>query len=190
MRLGLTLLALSCAISCPSREASVPPVDRADATAAATEPEFRPTATIQELMDGTLDPAADVLWDAVATISRRDGVEERRPQTDEQWWEVRRHALLLLEATNLLILGEREVSRSYLPGSDYGDLDSNAIKEKIAANRPAFVAFAHGVHDATSQMLRAIDAHDADKLFELGSQLDQACESCHMVFWFPKRTGP
>lgn len=158
------------------------------AAASAEESAFRLTATVQELMDAELDPAADFLWDSVATISRVGGVEERQPRTDEEWQEVRRHALQLLEATNLLVMSGRQVSRTFLPGSvDGGDLDSQQIQAKIDAQRPAFNAFAHGVHDAGSQMLRAIDAHDATSLFDLGSVLDQACENCHTTFWFPNQ---
>ena len=141
-------------------------------------------------MDAELDPAADFLWDSVASISRYDGIEERRPRSEADWQEVRRHALRLLEATNLLVIPGRPVSRAYLPGSADGDLDSDAIAAKIKDNRAAFVAFAHGVHAAGTQLLDAIDARDADALFDRGSLLDQACENCHLTFWFPKRPAP
>jgi cytochrome c556 len=90
----------------------------------------------------------------------------------------------------LLVIDGRRVSRSYLPGSTDGDLDSTAIEAKIAANRAAFVAFAHGVHAAGMRVLDAIDARDADALFDRGSELDQACENCHLTFWFPNRPAP
>jgi hypothetical protein len=141
-------------------------------------------------MDAELDPAADFLWDSVASISRYDGIEERRPRNEADWQEVRRHALRLLEATNLLVIEGRRVSRTYMPASADGDLDSDAMQAKIDANRPAFVGFAHGVHAAGMQLLDAIDARDADALFDRGSQLDQACENCHLTFWFPKRPAP
>lgn len=33
--------------------------------------------------------------------------------------------------------------------------------------------------------LAAIDAKDADRLFQLGGEIDAACEACHVVFWYP-----
>ncbi|MET0390028.1 MAG: hypothetical protein ABW321_28905 [Polyangiales bacterium] len=156
------------------------------AAAAPTQPAFRLTASIHDLMEGVIDPSADVLWDSVATISRQSGVEERRPRTDEEWNEVRRHAVILLEATNLLIMEGRRVSHTYLPASGYGgDLDSTQMQARIDANRPLFIAFARGVHDAGSAVLRAVDARDPDAVFDTGSALDQACENCHTTFWYP-----
>jgi hypothetical protein len=67
-------------------------------------------ASIRELMDAEVDPAADYLWASVASISTKAGLEERQPRTEEAWHEVRRHAVTLVEATNLLIMKGRRVS--------------------------------------------------------------------------------
>ena len=45
--------------------------------------QFRPTATIKDIMDSMVDPSADTLWESVATIVSAAGTEERRPKTDE-----------------------------------------------------------------------------------------------------------
>lgn len=140
-------------------------------------------------MDAELDPAADFLWDSVASISRVSGIEERQPHNEEEWLEVRRHALRLLESTNLLVMKGRRVSATYIPASGYGgDLDSTQMQQRIDANRPAFNGFARGVHSAGLQLLDAIDARDAARLFDVGSVLDQACENCHTTFWYPSST--
>ena len=55
-------------------------------------------------MDSMVDPSADFLWESVATIVTRKGTEERRPRTDDEWKAVRRAAITLMEATNLLIM--------------------------------------------------------------------------------------
>src|SRR5437764_65820 len=46
----------------------------------ASEPPYRLTATIQDLMDGIIDPSADVLWDSVAYIATTKGIEDRQPR--------------------------------------------------------------------------------------------------------------
>src|SRR3954470_23158627 len=74
---------------------------------------FRLTASIRELMDSEVDPAADFIWASVASISTRAGLEERQPRTDEEWLEVRRHAITLIEASNLLVMKGRRVSHTY-----------------------------------------------------------------------------
>ncbi|MEE8130995.1 MAG: hypothetical protein V3T48_11935, partial [Vicinamibacterales bacterium] len=57
---------------------------------------FRPTATIQDIMLSMVDPSADGIWEAVATIITYDGVEERRPRTDEDWERLRHEAVRLV----------------------------------------------------------------------------------------------
>ena len=69
-------------------------------------------ATIKDIMDAVVDPAADVLWESVATIVSAAGTEERRPKTDEDWANVRRNAIRLVEGPNLLVMEGRHVARS------------------------------------------------------------------------------
>ena len=66
------------------------------------ESPFEITATIRELMDSTVDPASDAVWDSVGVTSTRKGVEEAQPKTGEDWAAVRRHAVTLLESLNLV----------------------------------------------------------------------------------------
>src|SRR6058998_1516593 len=74
-------------------------------------PEYRPTATVKDIMDSIVDPSADVLWDSVVTIVSAAGIEEKRPRTEEEWLTVRRSAVQLIEATNLLLIPGRHVAR-------------------------------------------------------------------------------
>jgi hypothetical protein len=153
-------------------------------------PPFRLLASIRELMDSEVDPAADFLWGSVASISTRAGLEERQPRTDEEWLEVRRHAVTLSEAPNLLIMRGRHVSASYAPAAGAGELDSNDVQKKIDENPQAFVALAQNLQDAAVKTLGAIDAKDPVALFELGGTIDEACEACHVTFWYPNRVLP
>src|SRR5882757_4932446 len=51
-----------------------------DAAGASRMPRAVPAdATIRQLMSGQVDPAADALWNSVATIVSATGIEERRP---------------------------------------------------------------------------------------------------------------
>src|SRR5436189_5377630 len=72
--------------------------------------EYRPTATIKDIMDSMVDPGADYIWDSVETVVSAKGVEEKLPRTDEEWKEVRRHAVMLMEATNALQIPGRHVA--------------------------------------------------------------------------------
>src|SRR5262252_3593924 len=58
--------------------------------------EYRTTATIKDIMDSMVDPGADYIWESVETVVSAKGVEEKAPHTDEDWKEVRRHAIMLM----------------------------------------------------------------------------------------------
>ena len=47
-----------------------------------SSPPYQPTASIQDIMLELIDPAADTIWESVATIVTFDNIEERRPSTD------------------------------------------------------------------------------------------------------------
>ena len=188
MKMSLSLV-LSCALlpvfsACSS--APSPTAKLSAAAASSVEPEYRPTATIKDLMDAEIDYNSDWLWDAVSTEISAKGVIDKRPRTDEDWKEARNHAIALLEATNLLQMPGRAVAKpgekSENPGIEEGPEE---IKALMDADRATWIKYAHGLYDATKLVLDAIEKKDAEQMLDLGDQLDQACEKCHMHYWYP-----
>ena len=108
-------------------------------------PDMRPVASVLDLMLGQIDPAADFLWESVATISGPKGVEERQPRTDAEWAEVRYKALMVIEGANMLMVEGRQVAHPGQqleePGgaTDYTPAQAQA---EIDKDRASFVAFA------------------------------------------------
>lgn len=147
-------------------------------------------ASLQEVMDGIVDPAADDLWGAVETTLTRDGVEEKQPRTPEEWAEVRRKAVTLIEASTLLAIDGRRVAVKPFPAEAAGALDSQHIQQRIRANHPAFIGFAGALRSAAQQALAAIDARDPVALVQAGGALDGVCEGCHTAFWYPDQVIP
>ena len=147
-------------------------------------------ASLQEVMDGIVDPSADELWGAVETTVTSTGVEEKQPHTSEEWADVRRKAITLLEASTLLAIEGRQVAVKPFPAEAAGALDSQQIQARIAANRPAFVGFAGALRSAARQSLAAIDAKDPAALVKAGGVLDEVCEGCHRTFWYPDQVIP
>jgi hypothetical protein len=151
-----------------------------------TDAEYRTTSTVKDIMDSMVDPGADFIWDAVETVVSAKGVEEKAPHTDEEWKEVRRHAVMLLEATNVLQIPGRHVAK---PGEKADDpkveLAPEQIEEKINKDRASWIKFAHGLHDATMEAFKAIEAKDAEALLNSGDGIDNACEKCHLEYWYP-----
>jgi hypothetical protein len=148
--------------------------------------QFRPTATIKDIMDSMVDPSADTLWESVATIVSAAGTEERQPRTDEEWKNVHRKAVELVEATNLLLMEGRHVAKAGEKSENPGiELGPEEIEKLINTDRQAFVDFAHKLHDAAIPALRATEARNAAALLDAGEAIDAACENCHLKYWYP-----
>ena len=86
--------------------------------AGAPAAQYRPAATVREVMESIVDPAADSIWGAVEIVATLEGTVEKQPRTDDEWQALRRHAVMLMEAGNLLLIPGRKVAR---PGEKAGD---------------------------------------------------------------------
>ena len=159
---------------------------------ATTAADLRPVVGIRDIMKYEVDPSADALWDSVSSTGTAAGLVDKQPRSEEEWQEVRRHAVTLAEAANLLLMeGRRVTSDGRIEDAELAAiLPPAAIEKKIARSRPVFVQRARALQDAAREALAAIDAHDSARLFEAGGRLDEACEQCHVRYWYPNDRRP
>ena len=153
-------------------------------------PPMLPSVSLQELMQDVVDPSADGIWDAVETTVTSAGESTRQPQTAEEWLAVRRAAITLSEAGNLLMMTGRRVGAHEFPAEAKGALDSTQIEHRIASQRSAFNGFAAALRAAALTTLSAADARDPVRLVSAGGTIDQICEGCHLQFWYPNQVIP
>jgi hypothetical protein len=170
---GLLCVSVACSSSKPAPTAD-------------SEPAFRLTTTIKDIMDSVVDPNADVLWESVSTTVNREGTFEKKPTTNEDWQMVRRSAVALVEATNLLVMDGRKIApdghKSEYPGIELEPAEMQKLKD---ADQAAWVRYAHGLHDQAMVALKAIDAKSVQGLMDAGEAIDEACENCHKHYWYP-----
>ena len=149
-------------------------------------PELATAATIKDLMDAMVDPSAEYLFDNIVEIVDETGIIDKTPKTDAEWKEVRRRALMLVEAPNLLVAPGRKVARpGEKPEYPEVELGPEQIQKLIDDDRDAFVRRARRLQDAATLALKAIDARDKKELFSKLGDVDKACESCHLHYWYP-----
>ena len=143
-------------------------------------------STIKDIMDSVVDPSAEFLFASVAEIADEQGIREKAPQTDEEWKEVRRRAIALLEAPNLLVMNGRAVAR---PGekseNPQVELQPEQIQALLDADRSGFIDRAKALQDAAALAVKAADDRNKDALFSACEQLDKVCENCHTHYWYP-----
>src|SRR5262247_168347 len=171
--------------ACQSQQAASAPAP------AVAPPEYTPTATIKDIMMSVVDPNADVVWLSVTTVQSSKGTVDTAPKNDEEWKKVRQGAIALTEASNLLMMPGRHVAgpgeKSETPGVE---LEPSEMEDLINKDRSAWVMRATKLHEAGLEAIKAIDAKDSQKVFEVGEQIEQACENCHRQYWYPNEQIP
>jgi len=154
------------------------------------QPAYRPESTVREVMDSMVEPNADFLWGSVSTRSTKEGVIEKAPKTDDDWKELREHAISLREATNVIQIPNRSVAK---PGEKAGDprieLTPELIQTMIESDRTTWANHAHELYDAVGIFLKAIDAKNVEGITNAGEDIDKACENCHLKYWYPNQNN-
>jgi hypothetical protein len=182
----VALVAVVCsvlmAVSCQTKPAE---------PAAPAQPPYTTTATIKDIMLHIVDPAGDMVWDSVSTIIDKGGIRETVPKTDEEWNKVRNGVITLIEASNLLMVPGRVMARpgekSEAPGVE---LEPAEMEELVKKDLAGWHQRAKALHDISVEVLKVVDAKDAQKLFDIGEDIDKACENCHRQYWYPNEKIP
>jgi hypothetical protein len=148
--------------------------------------DLRKPATIKDIMDSMVDPSGDFLFESVVEIADENGVTHKQPHTDEEWEAVRNHAMVLLEAPNLLTMEGRLVAKPHERSKNpQVELQPEDIQKLIDADRPGFIRRAKRLQNAADEVLKAAEAKDANALFHSIESIDKACENCHLHYWYP-----
>lgn len=179
--LGLALASLLALAACNDHPAPV------------AESPFRPTASIQELMQSIVDPSADALWESVSSTTTKDGVVDKVPQSDAEWIELRHLAIRIAESGNLLSIPGRPIAHSGKQLEDShikGILSVPEIQARLDQDPALFRKLARDLQLAAETTLTAIDAKNIEGFLEAGSRIDQACEQCHLHYWYPNDKRP
>jgi cytochrome c556 len=176
---AVVLVAASLVSGCAAPAPEQPP--------APAEPPFRPVASIREVMNSVIDPSVDEVWNAVRSVVDDGRLTDHAPVKDEDWAEVRRHALVVIEAANLLLMHDRPVAPPGAPSLAPGvELTPEEIRSLIDKNPDGWNFYVQEFQDSLKPALAAIDAKNAQALFDAGEKIDTTCENCHSTFWYPK----
>ncbi len=144
--------------ACARTEEAIVQGNRVAESEAASQPPFKPVASVQQLMHDVVYPNADAVWESVGTIISYEGTEEIYPRNDEEWAAVQSSAVILTEAGNLLMIGSR------------------------AKDAEVWMERAQALVDAGAVALKAAETKDAAAIFASGEQIYNACQDCHMRY--------
>lgn len=175
---GLLLGALACS---PAKAPEPPPVTYWGG-------DLTPVVSVKELMRDVIDPLSDNIFLAVGTRVSAKGVEEWAPKTDEDWQKVRTGAVAMAEVSYLL-----KVPRPFAPkgdennstGPDAPELSPAQILAKLQQDPVLWQAKVEVLRNVGREVLDIVERRDAVALEAASEHLDQACEGCHLEFWYP-----
>jgi len=186
LALDVFTLACSSGSSKPATSSSASTTP-ADATTALWGP-ITPVVSVKELMHDLIDPVADNVFESVKIIIDKHGTVETKPRTDEDWDRVRIGATMLVEASQLLL-----VRRPFAPPGEESSanthesptLTSAEIQAKVEKDPVVWQAKIQALRNVGLEVLDIIKKKDTEQLWDAGENLDEACENCHIQYWYP-----
>src|SRR5437764_3663659 len=139
-------------------------------------------------MRDLIDAASDYVFDAVKTDVTKNGVVETEPRTDADWEKIRIGAVTLAEGVYLL-----KIPRPFAPpgdennstGKNSTELSPAQIKAKLEADPVLWNAKIEALRNVGLEVLEIVKRKDTKEMWDAGENLDQACESCHLIYWYP-----
>jgi len=173
--------------ACSAPKTSMPPAS-AVATAQPLWGDMKPVVSVKELMHDFIDPASDYIFDSVGTVVTKNGEEERLPRTDADWDKLRMGATMMAEGVYLL-----KVPRPFAPpgdennstGPDPEELSPAQIKAKLEKDPVLWNAKIEALRNVGLEVMEIVKKRNAQELWDAAENLDEACENCHIEFWYP-----
>jgi hypothetical protein len=133
------------------------------ATGCSTQPPYQPIATVEQIMETSVEPASNAVFDAAVWVN---GVQIGGPKTDDDWKMVQANALMLVETGNLLLMGSR-------------------MKDQTG-----WVTRTQAMMDAANEAAKAAEAKNTEAIFNAGTKIFQACTGCHLQYINPAAIKP
>jgi len=150
--------------------------------------DLKPIVSVKELMRDMIDPASDYVFDAIGTVDTKEGTVEIQPRTQADWDRLRTGATMLAEGIYLL-----KVPRPFAPagdennstGPDPEELSPAQIKAKLERDPVLWNAKIEALRNVGLEVLDIVKRKDVKELWDAAENLDEACESCHIAYWYP-----
>jgi hypothetical protein len=183
--LNASLVCIAAMFGCSSPKPAAPP---SPLVSSQLWGEMKPVVSVKELMRDMIDPASDYVFDAVGTsVSAKTSVE-KEPKTEEDWDRIRIGGVMLAEGAYLL-----KVPRPFAPpgdennstGPDPEELSPAQIKAKLDRDPVLWNAKIEALRNVGLEVLEIVKRKDTKELWDASDNLDNACESCHLEFWYP-----
>jgi len=183
------VLAAAAIAGCSSSKPAPAPAQTTDTRqAAALWGDLKPVVSVKELMKYMIDPLADNLFNAVGSTITKQGIIDIEPKTEDDWDKIRIGAVTIAEGIYLL-----KVRRPFTPPGDENDsagphpveLSPAQITAKVERDPVEWNARIEALRNVALEALDVVKRKDVKELWDVGENLDKACEACHRSYWYP-----
>ena len=106
-----------------------------------------------------VDPAANFIWKSVSITVTTEGIEEKDPQSENEWRELQKAADRLAEAGRLLKADPQR--------KDNED----------------WMKWSQAIIDSATLTLEAVASKNTDGILEAGDAIYNTCVGCHGGYW-------
>jgi hypothetical protein len=131
-------------------------------------PAFAMISTIEDLMEGIVEPSAAKLFEIGGQRATAAGVETIAPADEDEWAMVVHNATAVAEVANIL--------KALDPHAKDGDGVDTRVREAD------FRRDVQAMFDAAMSVRRGAEARDPAMVFEAGGRLYDACTACHTKY--------
>jgi len=185
-RVGLVLL--SATMAACSSQVPAPPQTTNAPQGAALWGDVKPVVSVRELMKYMIDPLADNIFNAVSSTVTERGTVDVEPRTEEDWNKIRVGAISLAEGADLLKIRRPFAApgdESHGAGPDAVELSPAEIARKVERDPVEWNARIEALRNVALEALDVVKRKDVKELWDVGENLDNACEACHRSYWYP-----
>ena len=153
-----------------------------------------PTATkptLHEVMVGSIDPVADIIWTESNKAYDDSGKAAPGVLVAAEWNRIAKAGRDLHDGA-LAIASDPDIRAA---GPNVKILDEGKVPEAVTAaqvavhldrDRPGLTRHARELSTIALAIESAAKARDIVKTIALAEELDEVCESCHKRFWYPE----
>jgi len=145
-----------------------------------------PDATVKQIMNDYVRPAADALWGATEVYVTKEGEDDHTPKNDDEWNAVDQSRIAMEHAIEALLLPGRKVDVADAPVTSPEDLNPAEIEALIGKEPEIWAEKLHALGETMKNAKKAIQEQDVEALTDIGGEIDSACEGCHQHFWYPE----
>jgi cytochrome c556 len=150
-----------------------------------------PEPNLHNLMKDIIAVQAQVIWDVGNGAQNNQGEIDPAKVSAADWTKMAGAAGQVKRAAQSLVTAAHVTAAA--PGQKLQDEENpGAFKAKdvqkaIDGQPKVLSAMAQALVNSMNQVLAATAKRDGHKLTEVSGDLDEVCEACHKVFWYPNQ---